>query len=535
MKIVNNTQVKIDPNIKKLKKRRIVILSDTHIERHNSAFNLHAFNKGIEKINKIKDVTLYLHLGDITHNGTLLDYEFAQEQMEKLEPLAGAPLRYIIGNHDAKNVGYLLFEEFMGKGKRYFEYEEDDFYIIGIDSTKPDLPGGVIHHDTIDAVKRRLEERKDKLRIVCFHHQLLPIPNTGKERSAIDDSGNMLRMLLDTEADLVLNGHRHSSNLYSLNSPKKDFHIFNAGTFSCNKTRYRELFTYSVIDIEDHQLNFKVRPVFERGTKKEIERRIQRYDLRKIGKNEKPFCKFIQITNTFITDDKNERTEDLLKAIEEINQIKDIDLVIHNGNLTNNSYREEFQTAATYLERIESPLIVMPGYSDSKPPAWIYWKNYIGELNPTYETDKFFFQGINSTTQDSKIGFIGRKKTRKLMDLVLNYGYDKLYAVGFYHNLIPIPLSVWRTELMDAGDSLSQFARSQIDLVFNATPSISFNVKIGNSVFSNGGNMMGDHFDPVFQEVEIYKDGLVRIIEHNVLTDKRLILGKFIIQPPEKH
>jgi hypothetical protein len=257
--------------------------------------------------------------------------------------------------------------------------------------------------------------------------------------------------------------------------------------------------------------------------------------LRKVEKDEKPYCKFIQITNTFITENQNERTENFLKAIEQINQIEDIDLVIHNGNLTNNSYREEFQAAATYLEKIKSPLIAMPGYSDSKPPAWIYWKNYIGELDPTYETDKFFFQGINSTTQDSKIGFIGRKKTRKLMDLVLNYGYDKLYAVGFYHNLIPTPLSVWRTELMDAGDSLSQFARSQIDLIFNATPSISFNLKIGNSVFSNGGNIMGDHFDPVFQEVEIYKDGLVRIIEHNILADKRLILGKYLIQPPEKH
>ncbi|GAH57404.1 unnamed protein product, partial [marine sediment metagenome] len=64
---------------------------------------------------------------------------------------------------------------------------------------------------------------------MCFHHQLIPIPNTGKERSAIDDSGDMLKMLLETKADLVLNGHRHTSNLYTVSSSEKDLFIFNAG------------------------------------------------------------------------------------------------------------------------------------------------------------------------------------------------------------------------------------------------------------------------------------------------------------------
>ncbi|MGV9199281.1 MAG: metallophosphoesterase family protein [Promethearchaeia archaeon] len=530
----NNTKIKLESKIKQLKKRRIVLFSDTHIERHNSAFNLHAFNVGMEKINAIKNVDLYLHLGDVTHNGTLMDYEFAQKQMNKLEISPDAHLRYVIGNHDAKNVGYILFEEFFGNGKRHFEYEEDDIYIIGIDSTKPDLPGGVIHHDTIDAVRRRLEQRKDKLRIVCFHHQLLPIPNTGRERSAIDDSGNMLKMLLDVEADLVINGHRHSSNLYSLNSPRKDFHIFNAGTFSCNKTRYREQFTYNVVDIKEHHLNFKVRPVFKKGTKKEIEREIKRYRLRSVEEEEKPYFRIIQLTNTFITAESKQSTLNFLRAIDEINRIENVDLVIHNGNLTCNSFKEEFKAAADYIQDIKPPFVATPGYSDSKPPAWIYWKKYIGELDPIFETDKLYFQGINSTTQDSKAGFIGRKKMRKLMDQVLSYGYDKIYAVGFYHNLIPTPLSVWRTDLMDAGDALSQFSRSQIALVFNGSPSISFSVKIGNSVFSNGGNIMGEHFEPVFNEIEIYEDGLVRLIEHNIASNERTIIGKYCIQIPEK-
>ena len=148
------------------KPKRLVIISDTHITRSGSDFNLHVFNIGMEKINKIKDVTLYLHLGDLTMSGTLLDYEFTLEQMKKFNPISGAPIKYIIGNHDALNVGYLLFEEIIGE--RHFEHEDESLYIIGIDSTKPDLPSGIIHHDTIELMEEELlqPERERKTKII---------------------------------------------------------------------------------------------------------------------------------------------------------------------------------------------------------------------------------------------------------------------------------------------------------------------------------------------------------------------------------
>ena len=133
----------IEQTIKKEKKmngrKRIVIISDTHLSPSGSEFNPKAFNKGMEQINKIKDVDLYIHLGDITQSGTLIDYEYAIEQMEKLKPISNAPIYYLIGNHDAKNVGYLLFEELIGEGNRYFEYDDDSLFVLGLDSTKQDL------------------------------------------------------------------------------------------------------------------------------------------------------------------------------------------------------------------------------------------------------------------------------------------------------------------------------------------------------------------------------------------------------------
>jgi 3',5'-cyclic AMP phosphodiesterase CpdA len=509
--------------------KRLVLISDTHISRSGGAFNLHAFNVGMERINQIKDVSLFLHLGDITHMGTLLEYEFALEQFQKFKPINEAPIMMLIGNHDAMNVGYLLFEEMIGR--RHYEFEDEDMYVIGIDSTKPDLPGGVIHHSVIESVRTELEkpERENKFKVVCFHHQLIPIPNTGKERSAIDDSGDMLQMLMDAKVDLVLNGHRHISNLYNVSSSSKDLFIFNAGTFCSNKTRYRELFTYAIIDIEGTNISFRIIPVLDSNLSNQIHREVNYYIPLDLKKDQKPICKIVQISNSLFSEENNKFSTPFDLVIEKINQLEMVDLVVHAGNLTRNSFKEEFDLARQNLNELNSPFLVVPGPRDSKPPSWQYWERYIGDFNPLYESDTLFFQGINSTTLDSNDGFIGRKRLNRFIEKVLSLSHQKIFGVCCFHNLIPTPLSVWRTELIDSGDVLSQFARSQIDLVLNSSPSISFNVKIENTVFSNGGNLEGLRFNPVIGEIEIYKKGLVVLNEHDLKTGKKRIIGNFYI------
>ena len=57
---------------RKHSKKRIVVISDTHITPSGDAFNQKAFNLGVSRINAIKGVSMYLHLGDITLSGNLL-------------------------------------------------------------------------------------------------------------------------------------------------------------------------------------------------------------------------------------------------------------------------------------------------------------------------------------------------------------------------------------------------------------------------------------------------------------------------------
>ncbi|MFX1599546.1 MAG: metallophosphoesterase family protein [Promethearchaeota archaeon] len=527
--MITEKTIKLNASEKQISKKRFVIISDTHITRSRGPFNLHTFNLGVEQINKIKGVDLYLHLGDITHTGTLLEYEYAMEQFKKFKPISKCPLMILIGNHDAMNVGYLLFEEMIGR--RHYEYEDDEVYVIGIDSTKPDLPSGIIHHNIIEAVRKRLEkpDRENKFKVVCFHHQLIPIPNTGKERSAIDDSGDMLKMLLETKADLVLNGHRHTSNLYTVSSSEKDLFIFNAGTFSCNKTRYRDLFNYSIIDISEDILTFKIIPILDSNAKREINRQVNYYLPLELEKDQKPICKFIQFSHSLINEQSEDEITNLDKAIGKINKIKDIDLVVHTGNVTQNSYKEEFRIAKEKISKLKYPYLVVPGYTDSKPPAWEYWEQYFGEFDPLYENDKLYFQGLNSTTRDSTEGFIGRKRMNQFIEKVLTLGHQKIFGVCCFHSLIPTPLSVWRTELIDSGDVLSQFAHSQIDLCLNSSPSISFNVKVDHTIFSNGGNLNLKRFNETFVEVDIYKKGTVVLKEHDLKTGQVNTVGNYNI------
>ena len=104
---------------------------------------------------------------------------------------------------------------------------------------------------------------------------------------------------------------------------------------------------------------------------------------------------------------------------------------------------------------------------------------------------------------------------------------EKFVGVCCFHTLIPTPLSVWRTELIDSGDALSRFAHSPIRLILNSTPSISFNIKIENTVFSNGGSLKGKNFNEVMTEIEIYKSGLVVLKDHDLRTKRIKIIGKY--------
>jgi len=92
------------------------------------------------------------------------------------------------------------------------------------------------------------------LTIVGFHHHLIPVPNSGREKNIIEDAGETLDIILKNEIPLVLMGHRHVP--YGVKIHKTL--LVNAGTFSCNRTRAHFGNTFNIIDIENDRIKVNV-------------------------------------------------------------------------------------------------------------------------------------------------------------------------------------------------------------------------------------------------------------------------------------
>src|SRR5438876_9005185 len=77
--------------------------------------------------------------GDLTSNGFKEEYELARQFVESIEC---EQLVVIPGNHDARNVGYVHFEQMFGD--RSSVLRVDGVTIVAVDSTEPDLDNGQI-------------------------------------------------------------------------------------------------------------------------------------------------------------------------------------------------------------------------------------------------------------------------------------------------------------------------------------------------------------------------------------------------------
>ena len=508
---------------------RIGLISDTHIT-HGGAFLEKVYDKGVELLNSW-DIKFVIHAGDLTDIGTLDDYELALEKINEINK----PLFLIPGNHDSKNVGDQLWEEMIGE--RSFVYEEPGFIMIGIDSSIPDMNEGRIGPKTLKWIKKQLRQIDESFyKIVVFHHQLLPIPHTGRERSVIQDSGDVLKLLLDENVQLVINGHRHISNSYTITDGSGEMVIINAGTMSCKKTRYREQQSIAVLDVETdlkkkNKVTLKVIPL---RLEKIIELTKYHVFTPKPPITElTPYAKIIHISNTHISkNDFDERA--FTKAVHKINR-SNPDIIIHTGDLTFSSRFEEFEMATDLLSDFIAPVIVVPGKRDMLSLGWELFPEYIGPLDPYFENEKLVVKGINSCLIEDKAGSIGRRTMKNVIEK-FSKETERLTITAFHHQLIPTPRTKHDTVLNDSGDVLSSFTTGNIDLILHGYKHIGYAVQVEKSVISNAGTMSSFRYltkaKNTYNQIEVFKHskGFYMIVkEIEISSNKERILGDFII------
>jgi 3',5'-cyclic AMP phosphodiesterase CpdA len=169
--------------------------------------------------------------------------------------------------------------------------------------------------------------------------------------------------------------------------------------------------------------------------------------------------------------------EAMESAIERINAMRP-DVVVVAGDLTAAGYAWEFEEAAGWLERIESPKVIVPGNHDSRNVGYIHFETLFGNRFSRYQ---IAFEGeraerlgatgltivaVDSSEPDINDGRVGREHYPWIKQQFDRAGDITVFVV--HHHLVPIPgTGRERNIILDAGDVLAELTQLDIDVVLS--------------------------------------------------------------------
>ena len=223
----------------------IAQLSDVHVggARHREEL-LHT---AIQEINSAEP-DLVVVAGDLTDDGYPDQYPVAKMELDAL--LAPQIVR-VPGNHDARNVGYLQYEDTFGARDSRLRVECGglDLALVAVDSSKPDIDEGEIGREHYGWIEEGFAGDAD-LRVFVCHHHLMPVPGTGRERNQVLDAGDVLALLRRCSVDLVLSGHRHVPYIW----PLAGMLLAHSGTVATLRTRGFPQPAYNLLRVEGQRI-----------------------------------------------------------------------------------------------------------------------------------------------------------------------------------------------------------------------------------------------------------------------------------------
>jgi len=218
----------------------IAQLSDVHVGGGRYRENL--LRTAIAEINDAGP-DLVVVAGDLTDDGYPDQYPVAKEE---LAAIACPEVVLVPGNHDARNVGYLRFEDTFGTrdSRHRLSLEGTEVALVAVDTSKPDLDEGEVGREHYPWIAEAFAGSAD-LRVFVLHHHLLPVPGTGRERNIVHDAGDAIECLQRAGVDLVLCGHKHVPYAWRL----EDLFVVNAGTVSSSRLRGHGRPCYNIVEV----------------------------------------------------------------------------------------------------------------------------------------------------------------------------------------------------------------------------------------------------------------------------------------------
>jgi len=225
----------------------IAHISDLHCGHE---FQPSVFEQAAQEINSL-DPDVVVITGDLTDSGLLSQ---CREARKRLDNLRCKNLVATSGNHDYRSTGYLLFKQAFGF-RRIVRIGDTVMIVVG--TARPERDEGEIGHRQVVWLQQTLRRYKRKRRVVIMHHHLVQVPDTGPDTIPIIDSGDALRALIASKADLVLGGHRHRPWMWNVQS----LPILHAGSLSSERLRGFFHNSYNVVELGRNEIKARLKVV----------------------------------------------------------------------------------------------------------------------------------------------------------------------------------------------------------------------------------------------------------------------------------
>lgn len=161
------------------------------------------------------------------------------------------------------------------------------------------------------------------------------------------------------------------------------------------------------------------------------------------------------------------------------------DVVVIAGDLTASGYDWEFEEAARRLQRVEPPMIVIPGNHDSRNVGYIHFERLFGQrfsrYRQAFDPDRaerlrasgFTVVGVDSSQPDLNDGHVGREHYRWISEQFDEPDDFKIFAI--HHHLVSIPgTGRERNIITDAGDLLAELTKLNVDVALSGHKHVPF-------------------------------------------------------------
>jgi Icc protein len=216
------------------------------------------------------------------------------------------------------------------------------------------------------------------------------------------------------------------------------------------------------------------------------------------------------------------------RVIVELNELEP-DVVVVSGDLTTDGFRPEYKAWLAYAERIEAPLLTVPGNHDSRNVGYVHFEDLIGPRMWSRDVGTVRLVGIDSSEPDLNEGRIGRVHYPWIKQQFDEDAGLKVFVL--HHHLLPIPgTGRERSTVMDAGDVLEVLTHAGVDVVLSGHKHVPYVWRLEDMYIANAGTVSSmrvrGHGKPCYNLLE-FDGSEVRIVRRFPFETEAHLMASF--------